>query len=253
MEPPKFFDDMNEDMIKQWHYYFSVLQPQSGDMVLDVGCSLGDADKGLLMAYPTLRRVVGIDISEKRIQTCLAKWQADGSPTKLEFRLADAQNLPFPDESFNRVFSVDTLEWLQDPAKALQEMLRVTRPGGVALVVHSDFDTQVFNAADRQLNRKIVHSFSDAGPNGLIGRELFNLCKAAGFARVRPLVYTLINTVWKPEAYACRTARMMRDWLVEKAAVPEKEIECWLADLAAQGAAGKFFYTINRNICFCEK
>jgi ubiquinone/menaquinone biosynthesis C-methylase UbiE len=253
MEQPKFFDNMSEDMLKQWHYYFSVLQPQSGDSILDVGCGLGDADKGLLMAYPTLRKVVGVDVIEQRIQTCLAKWQDDGRPAKLEFKQADAQNLPFSNETFDRVFSVDTLEWVFDPAKALREMLRVIKPGGVALIAHSDFDSQVFNAADRQLNRKIVHSFSDAGPNGQIGRELFGLCRSAGFTRVRPLVYTLVNTVWKPEMYACRTAHMMRDWLLEKAAVSGEEIERWLADLAAQSAGGKFFYTINRNICFCEK
>lgn len=253
MAQEEFLDNPMPDIIDQWHHYFSVLRPQSDDIIIDIGCNTGDADRGLLLKYPEVRKVVGIDNSEERMKNALEKWRRDGSPTKLEFRLADALELPFRDNYFDRGFCVDTLEWIKDPLRGLREMRRVIKPGGVLLMIHSDFDTQVFNSTDKKLCRRIVHAFSDSGPNGQIGRELNWLCQEAGFKNIRPLVYTLVNTEWKSNLYAYKAAHMMVEWPILASEVSKQELGLWLADLEIQHTKGKFFYSINRNICYCEK
>ena len=146
-----------------------------------------------------------------------------------ELRTGDALALPFPDGQFDRAFCVDTLEWVKDPLKGLEEIHRVLKPFGSAVVVHSDFDTQVFRCNDKGLCRTIVHAFSDSGPHGQLGRDLYHLCKRAKFQTIRPLAYTLINTEWLPSLYGYKVAHMMVDWLTKTRRVTEGELVRWLA------------------------
>ena len=238
---------------QQWQFYLSALGPEAGDTIVDVGCNTGEAERLLLKEYPKISKVIGIENNQKRCQRALNRWQDDGSPAQVEFILADAQALPWPEESVDRVLCAETLEWVDQPIKALQEMRRVLKPNGRAVIVHTDFDTQVFNVTDRQRNRKIVNFFADSGPNGQIGRELFGLCKQAGFQAVEPIVYTLVNREWTPNWYSYQVAQMMVDWLTEQSLMSSEELELWLADLAAQQAKDIFFYSVNRYICCGKK
>jgi len=253
MAQEEFLDDPMPDILDQWRFYFSILGPAPDDTIVDIGCHTGDAERLLLREYPTTLKAVGIERHKKHIESALAKWEKDGRSPKIAFILADAEALPFPEHHFDGALCVETVEWIDQPVAALQEMRRVLKPDGVAVIIHSDFDTQVFNTGNRELCRRIVHAFADSGPNGQIGRELYGLCKKAGFATVEPMVYTLVNTEWSPKLYAYKVAHMMADWLTRKSVSAQDELGRWMADLEKQRSDGVFFYSINRYICHCIK
>jgi arsenite methyltransferase len=253
MAQDSFLNPPLPDIIAQWRDYFRALQLQPGQRVLDIGCQKGDADRLLLREFPTPGKVVALDLKHKSLAEALARWRQDGAPGPLEYHQADAHHLPYPDASFDRLICAETLEYLIDPPRALSEMRRVLRPGGLALLTHTDYDTQVFNATDKALCRKLVLVFSDMGPNGQMGRQLYALCSAAGFASVAPEVYPLTNTDWQPDRYGYRAAHMLVEWLcLEQRASPD-ECDRWLADLSAQAARGAYFYSVNRYVCVCQK
>ncbi len=253
MAQEHFLDDPMPDVIEQWRFYLSVLRPSIDDTILDVGCGMGDAERLLVRENPTVGNVVGVEVRSQAIQCALETWRQDGQPPQIEYRLADGQRLPFADSAFDRALCVETLEYVKSPAQALREIRRVLRSEGAAVIVHTDFDTQVFNAANRALSRKIVTAFSDAGPNGQMGRELYGLCRQAGFRTVEPLIYVLANTEWRPALYGYKAAYMMADWLRGGALVSNDEIGQWLADIEAQASEGSFFYSVNRYGCRCVK
>jgi SAM-dependent methyltransferase len=99
------------------------LEPESGDKILDVGCSRGFYVRAMERYTPA---VIGVDSSEASI--------ADAVSDKVE--LGDATNLRFGDETFDKVFSLHTIEHLQDPAALLSEIGRVLEPGGKAVIVY---------------------------------------------------------------------------------------------------------------------
>jgi SAM-dependent methyltransferase len=74
--------------------------------------------------------VCGIDISPPIVVQAHAAF--DGEP--LHAAVADVRELPFEDASFDAVYSMGTIEHFRDPDRALEEMVRVLRPGGVAIV-----------------------------------------------------------------------------------------------------------------------
>ena len=253
MAQERFLDPPLPDIIQQWQYYLRALAPAPGALILDIGCHSGDAERLLLREYPQVAKVIGIDLKQKSYDEALAKWEQDGRPAAIEYQLADARQLPFPAGHFDRVLCAETLEYIDDPGLALREMRRVLRAGGLALLIHTDFDTQVFSASDKDLCRKLVTAFSDSGPNGQMGRELYGLCASAGFAHVQPDVYPLVNTEWRADRYAYRLAHMMVEWLRLEQRAGDDEVARWLSDLEAQAARGNFYYSINRYLCVCQK
>jgi len=246
-----FLDPPMPDVLSQWQHYLALLDVPDGARVLDVGCGSGHPLWLLARTSPKVQECIGLDKNSERYAAEHARAKMEAP--QISFRDGNAQALPFDDCSFDGVLCVDVLEWVADPVQALQEIHRVLRPGCVGLIIHSDFDTQVFAAADRARNRRITHAFSDAGPNGQMGRELYGLCRQAGFASIEASVYTLVNTEWRPDLYGYQVAHMMTEWLAEKRLIAENDLVAWLVDLRQQSAVDGFFYSINRNICRCMK
>jgi SAM-dependent methyltransferase len=95
------------------------------EALLDAGC--GDGGVARLLRE-RVRDVVGVDIE------AFAAWEdAPG----LRFQVADAEELPFEDGSFDLVHSRDSLHHMASPERALREYRRVLRPGGTALIVEA--------------------------------------------------------------------------------------------------------------------
>lgn len=107
-----------------------------GKTVLDVGCGTGIASLHALARGAT--RVVGVDLAGGMLRMARAKARARGlDETRLAFRPADADALPFPEHAFDVVISSVMLEFAPDPLKTVTEMVRVLAPGGrLALSTH---------------------------------------------------------------------------------------------------------------------
>jgi ubiquinone/menaquinone biosynthesis C-methylase UbiE len=96
------------------------------ESLLDTGCGNGGVARLLLQR---VREVTAIDVEP------FATWNdAPG----LTFRVADAEQLPFDDASFDLVHSKDSLHHMHSPAQALAEYRRVLKPRGAALIVEAN-------------------------------------------------------------------------------------------------------------------
>ncbi len=95
------------------------------DHVLDIGCGTGQTSTYVVERAGT---VEGVDISEPQLSRARRK------PVAARFLRADAEHLPFPDDTFDAVVSVGAVIYFPNPVAALVEARRVTRPGGSILV-----------------------------------------------------------------------------------------------------------------------
>ena len=98
---------------------------RNGDAVLDVGSGTGALTAAIAAAAPS-SRIIGIDPAAPYV--ALAERRHPGDHVR--FEVGDAQQLRFGDGSFDRTLSLLVLNFSPDAAKALDEMIRVTRPGG---------------------------------------------------------------------------------------------------------------------------
>jgi ubiquinone/menaquinone biosynthesis C-methylase UbiE len=101
---------------------------EAGKVVLDVGCGAGQTPVYLAKTYGC--RVVGVDIVARMIERCEERAESAGVTDLTEFRVADAQDLPFDDDLFDAVITESVTALTEDIQRAVNEFARVTKTGG---------------------------------------------------------------------------------------------------------------------------
>lgn len=104
-----------------------LLKPTSGDMILDVGCGSGIFTEFFIDAGAD---VIGLDISVPMIRDACVRLQGKSFSSVA----GTMYHLPFDDECFDKTVSITALEFVPDAQRAVDEMFRVTRPGGWVVV-----------------------------------------------------------------------------------------------------------------------
>lgn len=113
---------------QQYLVFLKYIKP--GMKVLDAGC--GEGILAVMMAKMGAA-VTACDISKPNIDVCI-KYAAEEKVDNISFLLADSENLPFPDNSFDLVVSSHVLEHLPDFDKGLTEVMRVTKERAVVAI-----------------------------------------------------------------------------------------------------------------------
>ena len=104
----------------------------AGKDVLEVGCGRGEGSAFVFERFRP-RSLTGVDLARAAIRHCRRRHDRPG----LTFLGGDAENLPFPDASFDVVLNVESSHCYPHMSKFLSEVHRVLRPGGVML--YADF------------------------------------------------------------------------------------------------------------------
>lgn len=119
------FHEISRQIIPVSEAVCQAVDPRSSERVLDIACGSGNT---ALIAARRYCDVSGIDYVPALIDRARERAAADG--VRIDFRVADAQALPFEDASFDVVVSVFGVMFAPDQEKAASELLRVCRPGG---------------------------------------------------------------------------------------------------------------------------
>lgn len=129
--------------------------------ILDVGCGIGAFEKHL-----SHLNITGLDISEDMLHEARAR-------SEKHFVQGNAEQLRFDNATFDAVFTVATLEFLNDPRAAIREIARVTQPQGklIAMILNPQskyFQTHVAKPGDyfTLMKHRNLEEFQDAISTG---------------------------------------------------------------------------------------
>lgn len=132
----------SEDFFKEteavryhYHYYLPALfdaisRQYANGKLLEVGCGIAN---DLVQYAKRGFQVTGIDLSKDSIELAIKHFSLLG--IKADLRNADAEELPFFDNSFDVVYSFGVLHHTTDTEKAISEVYRVLKPGGMAVIM----------------------------------------------------------------------------------------------------------------------
>ncbi len=101
-----------------------------GQSVLDFGCGIGGIDQLLVTVYGAAK-VTGVDVVPSLVDKARVDAETLGLSDRIEYQLIEPGTLTFPDQSFDVVFSKDTLIHLPDKLAICQELFRLLKCGGV--------------------------------------------------------------------------------------------------------------------------
>ncbi|RZC61267.1 hypothetical protein C5167_023025 [Papaver somniferum] len=106
------------------------LELKPGQKVLDVGCGIGGGD--FYMAEDFGAEVVGIDLSVNMVSFALER--AIGRKCSVEFEIADCTKKTYPDETFDVIYSRNTILHIQDKPALFRNFFKWLKPGGKVLI-----------------------------------------------------------------------------------------------------------------------
>lgn len=167
------------------HAAFFLTHLRPGMRLLDCGCGPGSITVGLAEVVAPAD-VVGIDLGQADIEkaTDLA---LERNVPNARFQVASVYEIPFENETFDAVFAQGLLEHLAEPAKALIEMRRVLKPGGIIGVRSPDYGGHIYSPQDALIDESLAlieRVVIDRGGSRRLGRHFRAMLREAGFANV---------------------------------------------------------------------
>lgn len=246
------------DRRERWLKLIELLDPRPGDRVLDVGCGSGQALRFIAQRTGPAGRGIGVEYGPHATDR-LSGLRDGGQSTRLDPVIADAQELPFADETFDAVLCVNVLEAVPDRVGALLEMRRVLRPGGRVVVAHDDYESQVYTGTDRELCRRAVRAYADATfasyttSDGQMGRHVWGIFKAAGFRAQELRVLPLVNTEYREPLLGWIHAQFSAGFVAGVSDLTQADLDRWHADLEERSVEGAYLYCVNLFVCLGQK
>lgn len=131
------YDDIKHFRKEYDHMFLSqpimeLIAPVKSPHVLDVATGTARLPLALLRHAHFQGRIVGIDLSRRMLRQAAAKVP----DPRVALIWCPAEHLPFPDDSFDVVTCLESLEFMERPDEVLRELVRVLRPGGLLFVTN---------------------------------------------------------------------------------------------------------------------
>ncbi len=214
--------------------------------VADLGCGGGLTLAALRERLGAEAELIGVERREPELAASLA------ADPHLSTVVADLNKpLPFEDGSLGGAVCHNTLEALVSEA-FLAEVARVLVPGGHFLLGHTDLDTVVFNSAELDLTRRLVHAFADTqeewmdSADGTIGRKLLSIANRSAFQVADVLAWVEIDTEFAEGEVADRAVKRIKDAVRRDHRHDlASQLEAWVEDQRVRAAQGEFLFSVN--------
>lgn len=195
----KYYDGFGFGFLKrlfEFRLYVEILNYLKSDgAVLDVACGTGNMSFELATKF---KRVYGIDISKGMLNRAKLKLEtAKAKNMQIGFLYGDGENLPFKDESFDAVTCILAIAHFSDTERAISEMKRVLKDGGVLVFnlpeLRDGVLKKIFEGAMQSLRREFSTDLDSEKLLRILGNaEIYGRRKILGpFFR-----YTFNNSVF---------------------------------------------------------
>ena len=137
---------------------------RAGMDLVDCGCGPGSITVDLATIVAP-GQVVGIDVAQRQLDYARAL-AAQRGVANARFESGDVYAIPFPDASFDAAFAHNLLQHVKDPLRALRDMRRVLKPGGVVAIQDDDWGAYFWEPATPLLRTGIELFLKVAEANG---------------------------------------------------------------------------------------
>lgn len=154
--------------------------------VLDCGCGPGTITAGLAQIVAA-GHVVGLDRESAELAQA-RHYAVQQRVANIEFQLGNVYELPFPTGSFDAVFAHAVLQHLSEPMRALGEMRRVLKPGGIIGVREEDRDADLiypFPPRLQETHTLLMRFWQQIGGDPYLPKRYRAVLREANFTRIR--------------------------------------------------------------------
>ena len=231
------------EIVRQRQHTLNRLSVKRGEQILDVGCGVGFLSYEIALQTGDSGRVSGIDQNSEMIRHANIRCE---KLRNTEFSEANADDLPFPEESFDAACCTQVLLYVNDVAQVLSGIRRVLKPAGRIIIVETDWRGVVLNSDYDSITRKIFSAWDASVPSPNLPVRLGPLLVDNGFCNVDVEPIPILNTEYTPSQFS----HGMMNWItrnaLKKGVITKEQSQKWLDDLDEKGKSGNYLFCVNR-------
>lgn len=224
---------------------YALMQIQPGHTVLDLGCGPGTDTIPLASLVTSAGQIIGADYDMEMINIAERHAVHAGVNGWVRHERTDATSLPFADNYFDSCRSERLFQHLPEPALALSEMTRVTKPGGRVIVLDTDWGTLSTDSDETDIERRLARFLSESAlHNGYSGRTLHRLFKQQNLTDISIEIFPITITDYTVARLAIQSDKI-EHYALEAGIVSKEELNRWRTSLEKADAEDTYFCSAN--------
>lgn len=177
--------------------YRHFLELRPGLRIVEVGCGTGDFTRYLVRLSFGRCTAIGVDNKQQSLRAAENDTRREGLSNQISYKVGDAMSIPIEDDYSDITCCRTLLMHLQDPQKAVNEMSRITKPGGLVAAVEGGRMVSFLEPHDEvytQLSYEANHAWLRAiksleGKEFKIGERLPSLLQRAGLHEIKSEIH----------------------------------------------------------------
>lgn len=238
------------DIVAQRASVVSMLAPEAGEHVLDIGVGPGFLATEIAAEVGVGGRVCGIDISDDMLEIARARDGGQDAAT-VELARGGAEEIPYADGSFDVVVTTQVLEYVSDVPQALAEIHRVLKPGGRVLILDTDWDSLVWHAPDDEQMGRVLVAWEEHLADPHLPRTLVRSLARAGFEAGPPTVLPLLNVGNAGDSFSGTLLGIVAGFVVDRHGLDRETVDAWAASMRDLDA--DWFFSLNRYVFLANR
>ena len=231
------------EIVRQRQHTLNKLSVKRGEKILDVGCGVGFLSYEIALQTGDSGRVSGIDQNSEMIRHANNRCE---NLRNTEFSEANANDLPFPEESFDAACCTQVLLYVNDVAQVISEIKKVLKPAGRIIIVETDWRGVVLNSDYDSITRKIFSAWDAAVPSPNLPVRLGRFLLNNGFCNIDVEPIPILNTEYTPSQFSYGMMNWITRNALKKGFITKEQSQKWLDDLDVKGESGNYFFCVNR-------
>ena len=231
------------EIVKQRQHTLNKLSVKPGEQILDVGCGVGFLSYEIALLTGDSGKVCGIDKNADMIRHANKRCER---LRNTEFSEANANDLPFTEESFDAACCTQVLLYVNDVDEVLSGIKRILKPAGRIIIVETDWRGVVINSDYDSFTRKIFSSWDATVPSPNLPVSLGSLLVNNGFCNIDVEPIPILNTEYTPNNFSHGMMKWITKNALKKGVITKEQSQKWLDDLDHKGESGDYFFCVNR-------
>ena len=233
---------LGPDVVAQREDTIRRLAIREGEHVLDIGSGPGFLADSIANLTGPPGKVVGVDISQQMVDRAASRSKHDW----LSYQIADAAALPFDDDSFDVVVSVQVAEYVRDIEAFCSEIYRVLKPGGRGLIMATDWDAVCWHSENPERMERVLKAFAPHCADSRLPRTLGAKLRSAGLNVDDVSYFSIVNMDRYDGCYGEMVVPFITAYVSGQGTLPEDELRSWADEQTDLNERGEHFFSTGR-------